>query len=110
MKQSRPGRPLGSQIRQNIVELLYFLGEGYAYDVYKHYVEVFPKVSMRSVYYHLKKGIFTQEFVVKDVKQEMGEYSWGDRAERVVYALGPLAGPVIDPRVKEFFDKKSEKR
>ncbi|MBW2971587.1 hypothetical protein KY359_00995 [Candidatus Woesearchaeota archaeon] len=50
------GRPVKSAIRQNIVEILYFMGEGYAYDVYKQYLELFPAVTMRSVYYHLKKG------------------------------------------------------
>jgi hypothetical protein len=93
-------------IRQNIVEILYFLGDGYAYDVYKHYVALFPKVTMRSVYYHLKKGLVTQEFVVKDVKKEKGEYSWGPEAEKIYYALGPAASPNALGKVKEYFDKK----
>lgn len=94
-------------IRQNIVEILYFLGEGYAYDIYKHYVSVFPQVTMRSVYYHLKKGLDTQEFVVKDVKKERGEYSWGAEAEKIYYGLGPSAAPQVMEKVKDYFDKKS---
>lgn len=106
----RQGRPLGSMIRQNIVELLYFLGEGHAYEIYKHYIEIFPKVTMRSVYYHLKKGSNIGEFIVKDVKQEKGDYSWGDRAERIIYGLGPKAGPHALQRVKKYFDMIEEKR
>lgn len=93
-------------IRQNIVEILYFLGDGYAYDIYKHYVSVFPLVTMRSVYYHLKKGVSTNEFVVKDIKKEKGTYSWGPEAEKIYYALGPAASPHIIPKVKAYFDKK----
>ncbi|MBW2965401.1 hypothetical protein KY363_08140 [Candidatus Woesearchaeota archaeon] len=103
------GRPTKSVIRQNIVELLYFLGDGYAYDIYKHYVELFPQVTMRSVYYHLKKGVATNEFVVKDVKKEKGEYSWGGEAEKIYYGLGPSAAPQMLPTVKTYFDKKGDK-
>ena len=50
------GRPVKSEIRQNIVEILYFMKQGYGYEIYKAYVKIFPKVTMRSIYYHLKKG------------------------------------------------------
>ena len=99
------GRPLKSMIRQNIVEILYFLGEGYAYDIYKIYIQLFPKVTMRSIYYHLKKGVDIQEFVVKDIKKEKGDYSWGSEAEKIYYSLGPSASPRMLLRIKEFFDK-----
>ena len=36
------GRPVKSQIRQNIVELLFFLKEGYGYDLFRMYKEIFP--------------------------------------------------------------------
>jgi len=101
----KQGRPLKSQIRQNIVEIMYFLGEGYAYDIYKHYVAIFPKVTMRSVYYHLKKGTEIGEFVVKNIRSEQGEYSWGDRAEKIYYALGPQAGAQLNLEVKKYFDE-----
>jgi hypothetical protein len=103
------GRPTRSQIRQNIVELLYFLEEGYAYNIYNVYVELFPAVTMRSVYYHLRKGVDTREFVVKAIKKEKGEYSWGSEAEKTYYALGPGAAPKIIVRVKEYFEKKQRK-
>jgi len=102
------GRPTKSVIRQNIVEILYFLGQGYAYDIYKHYSAIFPSVTMRSIYYHLKKGVDIHEFVVKDIKKERGEYSWGAEAEKIYYALGPQAAPQGMPKVKAYFDKKKD--
>ena len=61
------GRPVQSPIRQNIVELLYFLKKGYGYDVYKVYKSIFPAVTMRSIYYHLKKGVALGEFKVDKI-------------------------------------------
>ncbi len=103
------GRPTKSVIRQNIVEILYFLEEGYAYDIYKHYVALFPQVTMRSIYYHLKKGTEINEFLVKKIKKERGHYSWGGEAEKIYYALGPSATPKMLGNVKTYFDKKSQK-
>ena len=67
------GRPIKSQIRQNIIEILYFLKEGYAYQVYKIYRDVFPKVTMRSIYYHLNKGKSLGEFEISKVEKEKGD-------------------------------------
>jgi hypothetical protein len=103
------GRPAGSQIRQNIVEVLYFMGEGYAYQIFKAYCAAFKAVSMRSVYYHLRKGLSTEEFIVKEVRKEKGEYSWGPEAEKTYYSLGPKALPKMDMDVKERIDKLSKK-
>ena len=44
------GRPIKSAIRQNVVEILYFLKKGYGYDIYKAYRDIFPAVTMRSIY------------------------------------------------------------
>jgi hypothetical protein len=104
----KAGRPVKSMIRQNIVELLYFLGEGYAYDIYRHYLALFPKATMRSIYYNLKKGLATQEFVIKDIKKEKGEYSWGGEAEKIYYVLGPAAAPTANEKVKEYMDKRKD--
>ena len=102
----RRGRPVKSVIRQNIVEILYFLGQGYAYQIYKIYSQIFPNVCMRSIYYHLKKGLATQEFIVRSIKKEKGLYSWGPEAEKIYYTLGPMAGPQMNLKVKEYFDRK----
>ena len=98
------GRPVRSQIRQNIVEILYFLGSACGYDIYKVYIEVYPKVTMRSIYYHLKKGASLDEFKVDKIEKVKGEYSWGPEAEKTFYILGPNAKPGMDSRVKEYLD------
>lgn len=103
------GRPIKSEIRQNIIEILYFLKEGYGYDIYKVYINIFPKVTMRSIYYHLRKGVDLGEFKIKKIKAEKGEYSWGGEAEKTYYALGPKANPKINKRVKEYLDKQKNK-
>ena len=100
------GRPVQSVIRQNIIEILYFLKKGYGYDIYKAYIAIFPKVTMRSIYYHLKKGTALGEFKVHKIEKEQGDYSWGSEAEKVYYALGENAKPKIDKRVKAYLDKK----
>ena len=102
------GRPVKSNIRQNIVEILFFMKEGYGYDVYKIYIKIFPRVTMRSVYYHLNKGVETKEFKIAKVKVEKGDYSWGKTVQKVYYGLGKKAKPKIDKRVENFFKKKKK--
>ena len=99
------GRPVKSEIRQNIVEILYFMKQGYGYEIYKAYVKVFPKVTMRSIYYHLKKGSALHEFKVSKIEKEKGDYSWGPEAEKIYYRLGENAKPIGNEKVKEYFDK-----
>ena len=99
------GRPVRSAIRQNIVEILHHLGEGYGYEISKIYNEVFPTVTQRSVYYHLRKGISTKEITIGKVEQEKGNYSWGPVVEKIYYGLGKSAMPKGEPRVKEFLSK-----
>ena len=67
------GRPVGSKVRQNIVEILNHAGEMHGYGVYAVYKDTFPKVTMRAIYYHLKKGIATKEFKVTRIKKESGD-------------------------------------
>ncbi len=102
------GRPANSIIRQNIVELLAHLGEGYGYQLSTVYNQIFPKCTMRSIHWHLKKGLETQEFAVKRVTKEEGTYSWGPHVEKTYYGLGENAKPKMDERVKMFLDKKEE--
>jgi hypothetical protein len=100
------GRPVKSQIRQNIVEILYFLGKAYGYDIYKIYKAVYPKVTLRSIYYHLRKGVQLGEFKVEKIEREKGDYSWGGEAEKIYYALGPNAKPSVDQKVKDYLDRR----
>lgn len=104
------GRPIGSPIRQNIVEILHFMNKGCGYDIHKIYLELFPKATQRVIYYHLKKGIDTQEFKVADMKTEKGNYSWGKTAEKIYYKLGINASPKIVLKVKNYFEKKNSKK
>ena len=102
------GRPLGSGIRQNVVEILYFMKSGYGYEIYKIYREIFPKVTMRVIYYHLRKGLAIEEFAVDKILKEKGDYSWGGEAEKIYYKLGPNAKAMMNSDVKKYFDKKKK--
>jgi len=109
------GRPIGSSIRQNVVEILYFMKKGYGYEIHKAYIELFPKATQRVIYYHLKKGVLTKEFKVAKVKKEKGDYSWGEMAEKIYYSLGKNALPKGLNRIEKYFKtvkvkKKSRKK
>ncbi|MFP4403549.1 MAG: hypothetical protein ACOC3X_01690 [Nanoarchaeota archaeon] len=103
--EKRKGRPLKSQIRQNIIDILFFIKEGYGYDIHKIYLQIFPKCTSKSIYYHLKKGVLLEEFEIKKIKQEKGDYSWGSSVEKIYYKLGKNAKPTNSKRVKEYLDK-----
>src|SRR3989338_600623 len=95
------GRPIGSKVRQNIVEILGQYGKLHGYAICTIYRKIFPKVTMRAIYYHLKKGVQTGELKVSEVRKEKGNYSWGGEVERIYYALGEKAKPVGSEAVKE---------
>ena len=96
------GRPVRSAIRQNLVELLYFLGKGHGYEIYKIYVHLFPKTTLRSIYYNLRKGVQTGEFRVLKVAHTKGDYSWGGSVEHIYYALGDQAQPMALERIEQY--------
>ncbi|MFH1591300.1 MAG: hypothetical protein ABIC95_05235 [archaeon] len=95
------GRPVRSEIRQNLVEILYVMGRAYGYDLYKAYIKMFPKVTIRSIYYNLKKGVSLEEFEVEKIETVQGDYSWGHTAQKIFYTLGRNAKPRLDKRVAE---------
>ena len=99
------GRPVKSQIRQNIVEILHYLGDGYGYQIAKMYNEIFPTVTQRSIYYHLRKGILTREIEIHKIEQEKGDFSWGSVVEKKYYILGKNAEPKGEKKVKEFLSQ-----
>ncbi len=99
------GRPTGSSIRQNILEILYHLGRGYGYEIAKIYNGIFPQVTQRSIYYHLRKGLQTGEIAVHKVEREKGSFSWGDSVEKTYYMLSSMATPQGKAQVKEFLQK-----
>jgi hypothetical protein len=100
-KKAKRGRPSGSVIRQNIVELLYVLGTAYGYNVSKIYQKVFPPATRRVIYYHLKKGISLGEFEIDKIEREQGEFSWGGIVEKTYYKLGKQARPQGKREIKE---------
>jgi len=100
------GRPSKSEIRQNIVDILYFLKKGYGYEIYKIYRAIFPNITMRSVYYHLKQGLKLEEFKIEKIEKEKGDYSWGPEAEKIYYSLAKNADARINERIKSYLEKK----
>lgn len=96
------GRPVRSEIRDNMIEILYFLGEAYGYQIYKVYKAVYPAVTLRSMYYHLKKGTELDLFEKVRVDKDEGDFSWGPSTHRIIYKLGPQAEPKGDQRVQEY--------
>jgi len=100
----RRGRPVQSKIRQNIQDVLFITGEMYAYNVYKIYRELFPQCTMRSIYYHLKKGVTLNEFKISSVEKEKGDYSWGSIAEKTYYSLGENAHPSVNEKIRKYIE------
>lgn len=98
------GRPTKSEIRQNMIEILAVKGQAYGYELAKIYNTIFPQCTRENVYYHLRKGVALGEFIVKEIKEERGDYSWGSVVEKKYYALGPQARPHGNERVKKYFE------
>ena len=103
------GRPVKSAVRQHMVDILYFLKRGSGYDLHKIYKDLFPKVSLRLMYYHLKKGVSLGEFVLDKVEKVSGNYSWGPTTQKIMYKVGPKAKPSMDKRIKQYLDKRKKK-
>jgi hypothetical protein len=109
-KKMKRGRPVRSDVRQNIVNILSVIKEGYGYEIYRIYKGIFPSCTMRLIYYHLKKGIETGEIKIKDVRKEKGNFSWGGEVEKTYYCLGENASPRNDERIKSAFEKIKNQR
>ena len=99
------GRPLKSDVRDNIVNLLFLLKEAHGYEVCKIYNLLFPKVSQRLIYYHLKKGVSTGELEISKISRVDGDFSWGSDAERIYYKLSKNARPNPNKRTITKFKK-----
>ena len=100
------GRPIGSPIRQRMVNILGIMKRAHGYQLFKAYRDLFPKVTLRVIYYHLKKGVAIGEFVLDKVEKEKGDYSWGGEAEKIYYVLGKEAKPVKEKHIESYFHKK----
>ena len=98
------GRLPGSQIRDNMIEILAIVNPIHGYDIYKHYKKKYGAASLRSIYYHLKKGTELGVFESKGIQKIEGDFSWGSGVERKVFALGPNAKPRGTYTVKDAGD------
>lgn len=90
------GRPVKSLIRERMQQVVDALGASYGYEIFKVYREAFAPISVRSMYYHLNKGISIGEFEAIGEKKEKGIYTWGDLTMRKYYILGPSATEKAD--------------
>jgi len=99
------GRPPNSQIRQNMIEILYHLKSAYGYQISKEYHKIFGSATRRVIYYHLKKGLSLEEFEIDRIEQEKGEFSWGNMAEKIYYKLGKRAEPRGNKKVERMLGK-----
>jgi len=102
MAESR-GRPLGSEVRQNILDILQHMGKAYGYQIHKAYKDIFPPVTLRTIYYHLKKALDLELVSVEKVKTTEGNYSWGTTAEKTFYSLTSKAKPRQKKEIEDFF-------
>src|SRR3989338_2286736 len=84
---TKRGRPVKSLIRDRMKEVLAVLGVSYGYEIYKVYRAAFSKITLRSMYYHLNKGVEIGEFNLVGVREEKGSYTWGDKKTRRYYNL-----------------------
>ncbi|MBN1644859.1 hypothetical protein JW851_02360 [Candidatus Woesearchaeota archaeon] len=104
------GRPVKSQIRQNIIEILAVVGKAYGYYIHKIYNEIYPQCTRENIYYNLRKGVALNEFKIEEIKLEKGDYSWGSVVEKKYYVLGRNAKPKGDARIKEYFNKNKKRK
>jgi len=84
---AKKGRPERSAIRDNVGKLLREYGPSDGYSLYKIYIETYPKVTMRSIYYHLKKGVELRIFKIKEIVKDRGSHSWGNYSEKIIYEV-----------------------
>jgi len=85
------GRPVKSVIRDRMQQIVDVLGSAYGYEIYKIYKEVFEPVDVRSMYYHLKKGVALGEFKMAGTKSVQGPFTWGRESTHIYYVLGDAA-------------------
>lgn len=85
------GRPIKSLIRDRMQQIVDALGVSYGYEIFKVYEGAFSPIDLRSMYYHLRKGVDLDVFELVGVKEEKGAYTWGDYSMRRYYVLGPAA-------------------
>lgn len=99
------GRPLGSEVRQNVIDVLSHMGKAYGYQIHKVYKDLFPPVTLRTIYYHLKKAKSLGLVKVEKIQTTEGNYSWGTTAEKTFYSLTTKAKARPRKEVEAYFSK-----
>lgn len=97
------GRKPSSDIRDRILQILSCMDKAYGYEIFDHYLALFPPVHMRSIYYHLRKAVNLNQAKVSEIKHAQGDYSWGPTAQRIYYSVSKDAQVVVSQEVKEYF-------
>lgn len=88
--EKKQGRPIGSNVRTNIINLLSKEGPMHGYELYQKYLTYYSQVSMRLIYYHLKKGVSLGELKIHKIEKKKGEFSWGSEVQHITYAVNKL--------------------
>jgi hypothetical protein len=83
------GRPLKTDIRERIGLILSQVNFAYGYELFKIYKNVFGEIGLRNLYYNLKKGLQTGEFIIAHIEREPGSFTWGAEAQHIYYGAGP---------------------
>ncbi|HIJ98017.1 TPA: hypothetical protein H1012_04235 [archaeon] len=107
---TKRGRPVKSLIRDRMKEILAVLGSSYGYEIYKVYTAAFSKITLRSMYYHLNKGVEIGEFNLVGVREEKGSYTWGDKTTRRYYSLKEKGARINEDLVRVVQDLGLRKR
>ena len=79
------GRPTKSAVRDRIIKILREEGSTWGYNVYKKYKRRYGKITLKSIYYNLNKGIELGDIKLIEIKEEAGDFSWGNKTERKYY-------------------------
>lgn len=73
-------------IRARIVDILKE-GPAYGYEIFKKYRSRHGNISMRLIYYHLKRGESEGLFEIGEIREMTGDFSWGVSSRRKYYQL-----------------------
>jgi hypothetical protein len=98
------GRPNLSIVRDRLAEMLFIAGKLTAYEAHKHYINIFANTTRRNVYYQLTKGEALGVFD-KEIVDEQGKYSWGDRVRKIYYFLKSKDNIQVNIAIKKYFEE-----
>lgn len=92
-----------SLVRERILQILYYVGYSYPYEIYKIYKSLYGKVCLRNVYYNIRKGIEAGDIKVLKVETVDGNFTWGDKTKRIYLIPNPLRP--VQPLPQDYLKK-----